>query len=394
MSKSTHKILILNSISSFGLEQLPKNTYTTGPDIENPHAILVRSSDVHSLSLPDSLLCIARAGIGVNNIPVEECTNRGIVVFNTPGANANSVKELVILGLLISARKVLHSVNWCRSLAGKGSAVPTLIEKGKSQFVGPEIKGKRLGVIGLGNTGSLVANDAVTLGMKVSGFDPFISVESAWRLSREVKRVFALEELLADSDYITINLPLSEETRGMINVLTLSKMKKGVRLLNFARGELVDTRDLKRALKENIVAVYVTDFPDADLLEMDQVIPIPHLGASTPEAAENCAVMAVSQVRSFLESGVIRNSVNFPDCSMPATTRNRILVANENIPRMVSQITAFLAEASMNIADMINNHKGDLAYNIIDIDGEVHRETIEKIRGIPGIKTVRVIPRD
>ena len=391
MTSTKYRILILNKITPAGLDQLPRDTYEFGPDVSDPHALLVRSQDVHSLSLPDSLLCVGRAGIGVNNIPVGECTRRGIVVFNTPGGNANSVKELVILGLLISARRVVEAVSWCRSLAGNGSEVAERVEEGKSQFSGPEIRGRRLGVIGLGNVGSLVANDAIALGMNVSGFDPFISVESAWGLSRDVKRVIAIEELLAESDYITIHLPLTEKTRGMMNAGKFAKMKKGSRLLNFARGELVETSDLKRALADGTVAIYVTDFPDAELLDVDQVIPIPHLGASTPEAEENCAVMAAGQVRSFLEGGSIRNSVNFPDCSMPATIRKRILVANDNIPRMVSQITALLAEAGVNIADMINKHKDDVAYNIIDIDGDVDPATVDRIRKIDGVTMVRVI---
>ena len=386
-----YRVRTLNKISPTGLNHFPGDTYIIGPDIENPHALLVRSHEVHSLNLPESLMCIARAGIGTDNIPIDRCTDRGIVVFNTPGANANSVKELVILGLLMASRKVERGITWCRSLAGGRDEIPALIEKGKSQFAGPEIYGKRLGVIGVGNVGSLVANDAIALGMKVSGFDPFISVESAWCLSREVRRVFTLKELLADSDYVTVNLPLSEETQGMINAQRFDEMNRGVRLLNFARKELVETEALIDALNKGIVSVYATDFPDAQLLEMEQVVPIPHLGASTPEAEENCAVAAVNQVAGFLETGEILNSVNFPDCSMPATTRNRILVANENVPGMVSQITSLLADVGMNIADMINRHREDLAYNIIDLDSEISNETLDQIRRIRGIKMVRLL---
>lgn len=385
------RIQTFNKISTVGLEAFPRNLYEVASEIIHPDAIIVRSYDLQSMEFPPSLKSIARAGIGMNNIPVERCAERGIVVFNTPGANANSVKELVITGLLISSRKVLQAVQWARALAGKGDDVQDLIEKGKSQFVGPEIRGKRLGVMGLGAIGVMVANDAVALGMQVMGYDPFISIDSAWGLSREVKKAKGLESLLTQSDYITLHVPLTEQTKGMINRERLDLMKKGVRILNFARGGLVNKEDLKEAIAKGIVACYVTDFPDENLLSMDNVIGIPHLGASTPEAEDNCALMAVHQIRDFLEKGNIRNSVNFPDCEMDFTGDRRIIIANKNVPAMVGQITAVLAEDGINIADMLNRSRGNMAYNIIDIDSEISSRSVEKIRSIHGVLMVRII---
>ncbi len=386
-----YKIQTLNKISTKGLELFPRELYEVASEIINPDAIIVRSFNMHDMELNKNLLAIARAGAGVNNIPVDKCSNLGIAVFNTPGANANSVKELVIAGLLLSSRKIVQGINWAKTLIGKGDQVPKLIEKGKSQFAGPEIKGKKLGVIGLGAIGVMVANDARALGMEVKGFDPFISVESAWHLSSDIERAKGPEEIYSTSDYITLHVPLTENTKNMINKEAFKRMKKGTRLLNFARGGLVNTKDLKDAIEKGIIECYVTDFPDEELLKMDKVISIPHLGASTPEAEENCAVMAVKQVRDYLEKGIIKNSVNFPTCEMEPTGKRRILVTNKNIPAMVGQITSVLAEAKINIADMINKSKGDIAYNIIDIDGEVSQDIIEKIKGIEGVIKVRVI---
>ena len=388
------KVQTLNKIAPAGLELLPREKYEVASEIANPDAIILRSFNMHEMELPLSLKAVARAGAGVNNIPVDKCSERGIVVFNTPGANANAVKELVLLGLLLCSRKVIDGIIWAKSLIGKGAEVPKLIEKGKSQFAGNEIKGKKLGIIGLGAIGVMVANDACALGMEVTGFDPFISVDSAWGLSRNVKRANGLESLITESDYISIHVPLTDQTKGMINRDKFALMKRGVHLLNFSRGGLVNNEDLKDAIEKNIVATYVTDFPDEEVLKMKNVIGIPHLGASTKEAEENCAIMAVNQLREFLEKGNIKNSVNLPDCEMPFSTSTRLLIINRNIPKMVGQITGVLAEKKINIANMLNKHKGDYAYNIIDIDGEITEQDVEKIRDIEGVIMVRVLPKE
>jgi D-3-phosphoglycerate dehydrogenase len=385
------KIQKLNKISPDGLKKFPGDLYEHAADIVNPDAILVRSADMLTMELPKSLLAIARAGAGVNNIPIDKCSQNGIVIFNTPGANANAVKELTILGLLMSSRKVHQGITWAKSLAGKGDEVPKLIEKGKSDYTGPEIKGKKLGVIGLGAIGVMVANDALALGMEVSGFDPFISVEAAWGLSRSVKRAISLDNLISESDYITIHAPLNDKTKGLLNKDKFVLMKKGVRLINFARGGFVNNADLKEALKNGNVACYVTDFPDDDLVQIENVIPIPHLGASTPESEENCAYMAVDQLREFLEKGNIINSVNFPECTLLPSGKNRILIANKNIPAIIGHITQVLAEHKINIADMLNKSKGDYAYNIIDVDSDIDEKIVSKIKNIKDIVMARVI---
>ncbi|HNW28239.1 MAG TPA: 3-phosphoglycerate dehydrogenase family protein [Spirochaetota bacterium] len=385
------KIQKLDKISPSGLARFPADLYEHAADIANPDAILVRSADMLSMDLPSSLLAIARAGAGVNNIPLETCSKRGIVVFNTPGANANAVKELVILSLLIASRKVSEGITWAKSLAGKGEEVPLIIEKDKSNFIGPEIMGKKLGVIGLGAVGHLVANDALSLGMDVSGYDPYISVEAAWGLSRSVRRATSLDSLISESDYITLHAPLNDRTKGMINKDKFALMKRDVRIMNFARGGLVNNRDLKEAIKNGIVACYVTDFPDDELLRMDGVIPIPHLGASTPESEENCARMAVDQLREFLERGNLINSVNFADCFLAQTASKRILIANKNIPAIIGQITKILADKKINIANMLNKSKGEYAYNIIDIDGDIDDKTEALLRNVKDILMVRVI---
>ena len=390
-----YKIQTLNKISTIGIELFAREKYEIASEIINPDAILVRSASMLEMELPVSVKAVARAGAGVNNIAVEKCSERGVVVFNTPGANANGVKELVLAGMLLSSRKIIPGIAWARSLVGKGDEVPKLIEKGKSDYTGPEIKGKRLGVVGLGAIGVMVANDAVELGMQVTGYDPFISVEAAWGLSRNVKRARGLEGLLAESDYITLHIPLNDKTKGLINRERMAIMKKGVRILNFARGGLVNNEDLKDALKEGLVSSYVTDFPDEDLLKLDNVIPFPHLGASTPEAEDNCAIMAVNQIRDFLEHGNIKNSVNFPDCELDTFgSSHRLVIANKNVPNMVGQITTILASEKINIADMINRHKGDYAYNIIDIDNVIPSLAIDKLKSIDGVIMVRQINRE
>jgi len=386
-----YKIQTLNKISPIGLDLFPRDDYEVASELLNPDAVLVRSFKMLDMEIAQTVKTIARAGAGVNNIPVDKCSQKGVVVFNTPGANANGVKELVLAGLLLSSRGIIQGVAWAQSLKGKGAEVSKIIEKEKGTFAGPEIKGKKLGIIGLGAIGVMVANDAEALGMQVSGYDPFISVEAAWELSRTVKRAISLDGLVAESDYITIHVPLSDKTKGMINTDKFAVMKKGVRILNFARGGLVNNADLKTAITEGRVAAYVTDFPEDELLGIPQVLPIPHLGASTPESEDNCAVMAVRQLRNFLEAGNIKNSVNFPDCELPPTGRKRLIVANRNVPNMVGQITAVLAQNKVNIADMLNKSKGDYAYNIIDLDSESGEVDVKKISAIEGVIMARLL---
>lgn len=385
------KIQTLNKISPNGMRLLPPDNFEYASEIVGPDAVLVRSFNMLEMELPPSLKAIARAGAGVNNIPISKCSERGIVVFNTPGANANAVKELVLMALFMSSRKVYQGITWAKSLIGKGDAVPKLVEDGKSQFDGPEIKGKKLGVVGLGAIGVMVANDAESLGMEVIGYDPFLTVDSAWGLSRTVRRALSLDSLFAESDYITLHVPLNDKTKSMINRDKLALMKKGVRLLNFARGGLVNNKDLQEAISQGVVAFYVTDFPDEELLKMDNVIPIPHLGASTPESEENCAVMAVQQLMDFLERGNIKNSVNFPECILPQSGARRLIIANRNVPNMIGQITPVLAGKKINIADMLNKSRGDFAYNIIDVDNNINDDLIEKLMKIEGVLMVRVI---
>ena len=379
-----------NKISVKGLDWFPRDTYTVASDAPAPDAVLVRSQNLHDLALPASLKAIARAGAGVNNIPVEACSQRGIVVFNTPGANANSVKELVIAGLLLSSRRIVEGITWARSLAGKIEAVPSLVEAHKKRFSGPEIQGKTLGVIGLGAIGVAVANDASALGMDVIGHDPFISVDSAWGLSRGVRRAVSLDALIAAADYITLHAPLNDHTRDLIDAQKITLVKPGVRLLNFARGELVNEPTLLRALDEGTVAAYVTDFPNETLIRHEKVLTIPHLGASTPEAADNCAIMAVRQLRDFLEHGNIVNAVNFPACQLPRPPDNfRLVIANKNEPNMIGQFTTILAEHRINIADMINKGRENLAYNIIDVDTRMGEDVLAQLQAIAGVIMVR-----
>jgi len=386
-----YNIRLLNKISSKGLEVLDKSRYSIGEGINNPDAILLRSFSMHEMELPDSLKAVARAGAGVNNIPIEKCSERGIVVFNTPGANANAVKELTVTAMFLSSRKIVDSILWSRALSCGPEEINQLVEKGKGKFAGPEIKGKKLGVIGLGAIGVMVANAAKSLGMEVLGFDPYISVDSAWGLSRSVTKAESLKTLLESSDYITLHVPLMESTRNMINTEVFKLMKKGVRLLNFSRGELVDAGDLKKALDEGVVGVYATDFPDVELLQMDNVIAFPHIGASTPESEENCAAMASNQIKSFLEWGAIRNSINFPNCDLGGAFKHRITLAHLNIPNMVGQITAILAFENINICDMINKSKDKLAYTIIDTDILLPLHTVKKLKSISSMLKVRVL---
>jgi D-3-phosphoglycerate dehydrogenase len=388
------KIKTLNKIANCGLELLPEDKYEVSTEITNPDAILVRSANLLEMELPGNLKAIARAGAGVNNIPIDKCSEKGIVVFNTPGANSNGVKELVIASLLLSSRKITKGIEWVQTLKGKGEEVTKLIEKGKSQFEGPEIKGKKIGVIGLGAIGVMVANDAVSLGMEVMGYDPYISVKAAWGLSSSVMRATNLDHLLSSCDYITMHMPLNSETKHMFNKEKFDIMKKGIRIINLARGGLVSNKDLMEAIESGIVSCYVTDFPDDEILGVDGIIAIPHLGASTPESEENCAIMAVNQMKAYLETGMIRNSINFPDCDMLPTDKTRIITVHCNIPNMIGQMTTILAAYKINISDMLTRHRESIGYNVIDIEGDLTDEVIEKIRSIEGVKTVRVVTPD
>lgn len=388
-------IKTLNNIAESGLNVFNKDNFAIDNDSENPDAIVVRSFNMHSIEFGDNLKAIARAGAGVNNIPVDKCTEQGIVVFNTPGANANAVKEMVLTTLMASSRNLFAGVAWTKTLEDEGEQIPKLVEAGKKQFVGKEIKGKTLGVIGLGAIGALVANDALDLDMDVIGFDPFISVDTAWNLSRNVQRALTIEQLFANSDYITVHVPFTDETGGMFNQETFSIMKPGVHILNFSRGELVNETDMEAALESGKVGRYITDFPNENVMKMKNTIPIPHLGASTQESEENCAIMAARQVKEFLETGNIKNSVNFPNTSLPYTGKRRVAAFHHNVPNMVGQITLAISSYNLNIADMVNRSRGEYAYTMIDIDNKVNGDIIpdltEKINQIEGIVTTRII---
>lgn len=385
-----YQIQTLNKISKHGLSQLNAAQYAVSDECASPDGILVRSCDMHGMTLPDSLLAIARAGAGVNNIPVADCAAKGVVVFNTPGANANAVKELVLAGLFLASRKITDGVAWAATLKGQGDAVAKLVEKGKGQFAGPEITGKKLGVIGLGAIGVLVANAAVHLGMEVYGFDPYMTVRNAWSLSRSVHPAADLDEIFRECDYITVHVPLVDSTRGMINAETLARMKDGVRLLNFARGELADTDALLAAVRAGKVACYITDFPNDQLLGVENVICVPHLGASTPESEENCAEMAARELAAYLEDGTIRNSVNYPDAELARTSgATRICILHRNVPMMLNRITAELSE--LNIEHMLNKSRGDVAYTILDVDGAVEPAQLAGLTADPDFYRVRVL---
>ncbi|QNF29816.1 MULTISPECIES: phosphoglycerate dehydrogenase [Metabacillus] len=388
-------IKTLNNIAQVGLNVFTKDNFTIDNNSDNPDAIVLRSYNMHSMEFANNLKAIARAGAGVNNIPVEKCTEQGIVVFNTPGANANAVKEMVLTTLMASSRNLFAGVAWTKTLEGEGDQIPKLVEAGKKQFVGKEIKGKTLGVIGLGAIGALVANDALDLDMDVIGFDPFISVDTAWNLSRKVQRAMTIEQLFANSDYITVHVPYMDSTKGMFNKEIFSIMKPGVHILNFSRGELVNETDMEAAIESGIVGKYITDFPNENVLKMKNVVSIPHLGASTQESEENCAIMASRQVKEFLETGNIKNSVNFPNASLPYTGKRRVAAFHKNVPNMVGQLTQALSTYQLNIADMVNRSRGDYAYTLIDIDNKINEDIIpefeEKIKQIEGIVTTRII---
>lgn len=385
------KVQTLNKISSVGLDVFEKGKYEVSTEVTDADAILVRSANMLDMEFSSNLKAISRAGAGVNNIPIDRCTEKGIVVFNTPGANANAVKELVIASLLISSRKVFKGIQWAQTLKGNGSEVEKMVEKGKSQFEGPEIKGKRLGVIGLGAIGVMVANDALSLGMDVIGYDPYISISAAWDLSSTVHRASSLEELVSTSDYITIHVPFMDSTKGMLNKDMFSIMKKDVRLLNFARGGLINNKDLLEYIENGTIAYYVTDFPSDELLGNENIIAIPHLGASTPESEENCALMAAVQTRDFIEKGHIKNSVNFPDSELARSGDTRVLVAHDNVPNMFGQITSLIASYKINIGDMLSRHKNKIGYTIFDIEGPMPEEVVNRLKSISGVRMVRII---
>ena len=389
-----YKIQTLNKISAIGLDNFPRDSYEVASEIGSPDAIMVRSAEMHGMELPVSVKAVARAGAGVNNIPCDELAAKGVVVFNTPGANANAVKELVILALLLSSRPAVAASRWAEGLAGKGDEIPALAEKGKSQFAGPEVKGKTLGVIGLGAIGAMVANTAIALGMSVIGYDPFLSVKAALSLDRNVKISETLEGVYTKSDYITVHVPQTNDTKGMINAASIKNMKDGVRIVNFARGGLVNNADILAAIGSGKVASLITDFADEELLKSDKVICLPHLGASTPEAEDNCAVMAVRELRDFLETGAIANSVNFPRASLdeeiPADG-TRLCIAHKNVSNMIAQFTTVLGNARLNISGMVDQNKNDLAYALIDVDGKVDGDTLRSIESIDGVIKVRPI---
>ena len=380
-------ILTLNKIAKCGLDQLNDNYKITDDANVDADGIILRSFKMHDMELPESLKAVARAGAGTNNIPIDKCSEKGIVVFNTPGANANAVKELVIAGMLLASRDVIGGVAWANTLTGDD--VDKQVEKGKSNFAGCEIKGKTLGIIGLGAIGILVANAAYALGMEVIGYDPYLSVDSALKLSRHVKKANSPEEVYATADYITIHVPLMDSTRNTINAETIAQMKDGVIILNFARGGLVNNADIKKALADGKVAKYVVDFADSETVNQPGIINIPHLGASTAESEDNCAVMAAQELADYLENGNILNSVNFPNCSLPEDNIGRIAIAHKNIPNVIAKFTEALS--SVNISDMINKSKGELAYTIINTDHAIPADAIEKLNQIDAVIRVRVI---
>jgi len=386
-----YNIKKLNAISGAVYDHLPKDQYLVSSHIEEADvdAYLVRSADCNEMQFGKNVLAIARAGAGTNNIPSARCAEEGIVVFNTPGANANAVKEMVLCGMLVAARNVIPAVEWARTLEDQGDAVPKLVESGKKNFVGPELAGKTLGVIGLGAIGVLVANAAIAIGMNVIGYDPFVSVENAWHLSRSVNHALDMSELLANSDYITVHVPLTDKTRGYISSPEFAKMKQGVILMNFARNGIIRESSLFEALESGKVAKYVTDFPDAKLVNRENVIAIPHLGASTPESEENCAIMASKQLRDFIENGSIKNSVNMPECILGKTSNPRLTIIHKNVQGIVGKLTAIISDAGLNIEEMTNKSRGDIAYTVFDLNAKL--EDLEAMKAIEGVIKVREI---
>ena len=384
------KVQLLNKIAAVGLDKLDKDLYEIGDAVENPDAIMVRSAVMHDMTFGDNLKAIARAGAGVNNIPIDRCSEEGIVVFNTPGANANGVKELAVCALLLASRDVVGGIKWAETLKG-GDDVAKAVEKGKSQFAGCEIAGKTLGVIGLGAIGGMVADIATALGMDVVGCDPYISIDAAWRLNNRVSHGKSYDDIYAASDYITLHVPATADTKKMINAESIAKMKDGVKIINLSRADLVNADDLKAALESGKVSAYVTDFPTEDILGVKGVVAIPHLGASTEESEDNCAVMAAKELDGYLRYGIIKNSVNFPNLDMPVSAATRICVLHANVPTILSQITALVSEEGVNIENMANKSKGNNAYTVIDVSGDLGEASVAKLKAIPDVYGVRVI---
>lgn len=385
-----YNVLTLNNISPSGLDCFDKEKYVVGSELENPDAIMVRSAGMLDYEFGSKLVAIARAGAGVNNIPIDHCSEAGICVFNTPGANANAVKELVLAGLILSSRRVPAAIDWAKTLKGQGDAVPKAVEKGKAQFAGPEISGKTLGLVGLGAIGAKVANAALSLGMNVIGYDPFLSVNAALGLKPTVKVVKTLQEIYSEADYISLHLPYNSETKDTINKESIGKTKKGVRILNFARGELVNTQDIIEAVESGAVSTYVTDFPNDELLCHDGIVAIPHLGASTPESEDNCAYMAAVQLIDYVEKGSIHNSVNLPECELAKTADHLVCVIHKNVPAIISQITSFISADGCNIENIASKSKKDWAYTMLDITGDT-TAAVKDIEGIDGVTRVRVL---
>jgi len=390
--KNNFRILTLNQISPLGLERFPADHYHIGKDITKPDAILVRSHNMLAMDIPESVLAIGRAGAGTNNIPVQAMSERGIPVFNTPGANANAVKELVLAGILIAARNLLPALRFVESLQGNDEALHQQAESEKKRFSGVELPGRTLGIIGLGEIGRLVADAAIKMGMKVIGYDPNITVESAWSLSAEVKKANTLESLLRHSDFITAHVPLLESTRHLINEKSISLMKQGVILLNFSRHEIVNEDAVLAGIAAKKIKYYVCDFPSQKLKQHESVITLPHLGASTQEAEENCAIMVVNQLIEFLQNGNIRNTVNFPNISMERESPYRIAIANANVPNIVGQVSTCMAKSGLNIHNMVNKSRGEMAYTLVDVDSPVTHKLVDEISKISGVLSVRYVP--
>jgi len=388
-----HNIKKMNKISPVIYDYLPKEKFNVSSHLEGDEsdALIVRSADCHSIEYPERLLAIARAGAGVNNIPCEDCSNKGVVVFNTPGANANGVKELVLGCMVAASRNLFEAYDWAKTLKGQGEEVPKLVEKGKGQFVGGELAGKTLGVIGLGAIGIMVANTASAIGMNVIGYDPFLSVDRAWSISTRTHRAEQIDELLANSDFVTIHIPQTEKTKNFISSPEFSKMKPGTILMNFARGGLVKGTSLFDAIEAGTIKKYVTDFPDDSMIDHPGVVAIPHLGASTPESEENCAVMAAKQLSDFFETGTIVNSVNMPECIVPPSEHVRVTIIHRNLPNMVGQITNTIAGNNLNIVDMVNKSRGDIAYTVLNFDDDVSDALKTSIEDIDGVIKVRII---
>jgi D-3-phosphoglycerate dehydrogenase len=385
------KILTLNNISVRGLERLPRDRYEIASEIGHPDAVLLRSADMHSLEIPGSVLAVGRAGAGTNNVPVKKLSERGVPVFNAPGANANAVKELVLTGMFLAARNVCQAWNYVRSLEGDDHALEEAVEKGKKKFVGYELPDKTLGVVGLGAIGVEVANAALGLRMKVLGYDPQITVQRAWQLSSGVEQALSLDDLFARCDFVTVHVPLNDHTRGLVNAARIKLMRRGSVILNFARGQIVDEQAVLGGLDAGQLSAYICDFPTNAIKAHPKVVALPHLGASTGEAEENCAIMVADTLRDFLENGNVRNSVNFPEAVLPRVGENRLAIANANVPNMVGQISTSLAEAKLNIADLLNKSRGDLAYTLIDTDAPIAPEVLAKLRAIPGVLAARVV---